>query len=103
MQIKVFTLTALLILISMILAACGGATPQTPAAPTAAAGGAQQPRLRPQAAPAGGRHCAADQRRAALDQDETRFGEALTKAGYQAEILFSQGDSARRRPTSSRS
>ncbi len=28
-------------------------------------------------------------------QDETRFKEALTAAGYQVEILFSQGDSAR--------
>ena len=28
-------------------------------------------------------------------QDETRFKDALTAAGYQAEILFSQGDSAR--------
>lgn len=28
-------------------------------------------------------------------QDETRFKEAFTKAGYQAEILFSQGDSAK--------
>ncbi len=28
-------------------------------------------------------------------QDETRFKEALTKAGYEVEILFSQGDSAK--------
>jgi putative multiple sugar transport system substrate-binding protein len=28
-------------------------------------------------------------------QDETRFRDALTAAGYEAEILFSQGDSAR--------
>jgi ABC-type xylose transport system substrate-binding protein len=28
-------------------------------------------------------------------QDETRFKDALTKAGYDAEILFSQGDSAK--------
>lgn len=28
-------------------------------------------------------------------QDETRFKEAFSKAGYQAEILFSQGDSAK--------
>ncbi len=28
-------------------------------------------------------------------QDETRFREALTKAGYEVEILFSQGDSAK--------
>ena len=28
-------------------------------------------------------------------QDETRFKDALTKAGYSAEILFSQGDSAK--------
>ncbi|HKZ85941.1 MAG TPA: sugar ABC transporter substrate-binding protein, partial [Anaerolineae bacterium] len=28
-------------------------------------------------------------------QDETRFKEALTAAGYDVEILFSQGDSAK--------
>ena len=30
-------------------------------------------------------------------QDETRFREALEAAGYEVEILFSQGDSARER------
>jgi putative multiple sugar transport system substrate-binding protein len=95
MRIKVFTLTALLILASMILAACGGATPQTPAAPTAAAGGASAP-----TAAANGGQLAVGIVLPTKDeprwiQDETRFSEALTKAGYQAEILFSQGDSAK--------
>ena len=95
MRIKVFTLTALLILASMILAACGGATPQTPAAPTAAAGGAAAP-----TAAASGTQLAVGIVLPTKDeprwiQDETRFSEALTKAGYQAEILFSQGDSAK--------
>ena len=31
------------------------------------------------------------------EQDETRFREALEAAGYEVEILFSQGDSARER------
>lgn len=95
MRIKVFTLTALLILASMILAACGGATPQTPAAPTAAAGGAAAP-----TAAANGAQLAVGIVLPTKDeprwiQDETRFSEALAKAGYQAEILFSQGDSAK--------
>jgi putative multiple sugar transport system substrate-binding protein len=95
MRIKVFTLTALLILASMILAACGGATPQTPAAPTAAAGGASAP-----TAAANGGQLAVGIVLPTKDeprwiQDETRFSEALAKAGYQAEILFSQGDSAK--------
>jgi putative multiple sugar transport system substrate-binding protein len=33
-------------------------------------------------------------------QDETRFKEALAAAGYEVEILFSQGDSPKKRPTS---
>ncbi len=84
-------LIALLALsVSILLAACGGTTPT--AEPTAAptAGGE---------APAGETLAVGivlptkDEPR--WIQDETRFREALSAAGYQAEILFSQGDSAR--------
>jgi putative multiple sugar transport system substrate-binding protein len=81
-----------------ILAACG--------APSAPSGGAQAT-----AAPSGGGQTtaapAADSSQLAVGivlptkdeprwiQDETRFKEALVQAGYQVEILFSQGDSAK--------
>lgn len=81
-----------------ILAACG--------APSAPSGGAQAT-----AAPSGGSQTtaapAAGSSQLAVGivlptkdeprwiQDETRFKEALVQAGYQVEILFSQGDSAK--------
>ncbi len=78
-------LVAVLVLASMLLSACGGA----PAATTA-----------PQAttAPSGEKMGVGivlptkDEPR--WLQDEARFKEALTKAGYDVEILFSQGNSA---------
>ena len=96
MRSKVFSLLALLTLASFMLTACGGAAPQTPAAPTAASAGAAAPT----AAPAAGTQLAVGIVLPTKDeprwiQDETRFKDALTKAGYQAEILFSQGDSAK--------
>jgi putative multiple sugar transport system substrate-binding protein len=93
-------LALLALLASMILAACGQQTPA--AAPTAApaAGGEAT------AAPAAGGNTGAatalavgivlptkDETR--WTQDEARFKEALEKAGYQVEILFSEKDSAK--------
>src|SRR6266436_6307232 len=96
MRHKLFSLIALLTLASFILVACGGGAPQTPAAPTAAPGGAAAPT----AAPAAGTQLAVgivlptkDEPRGI--QDETRFKDALTAAGYDVQILFSQGDSAK--------
>src|SRR5512141_2895350 len=78
-----FFLMALIMVVgTIILSACA---PSTPAATEAAAGGSKlavgivlptkdEPRW---------------------IQDETRFKDALTKAGYDVEILFSQGDSAK--------
>src|SRR5215207_5175258 len=95
MRSKLFSPLALLVLASFILAACGGSAPQTPAAPTAASGAAA-----PTAAPAAGTQLAVgivlptkDETR--WTQDEARFKEALNKAGYQVEILFSEKDSAK--------
>ena len=91
MRHKSFSLAALLLLASLILAACGGTT--APAAPGTAATSAP-------AATAAGKQLAVGIVLPTKDeprwiQDETRFNEALTKAGYQVEILFSQGDSAK--------
>ncbi|MFN8503683.1 sugar ABC transporter substrate-binding protein [Kouleothrix sp.] len=104
MRSKLLALLALLTFASLLLAACGGAAPQTPAAttasggaaaPTAASGGAA-----PTAATSGGTAIAVgivlptkDETR--WTQDEARFKEALDKAGYQVEILFSEKDSAK--------
>ncbi len=96
MRSKLLTLLALLTLASLMLAACGGTAPQTPAAPTAATGGAAAT-----SAPAtSGTQLAVgivlptkDEQR--WTQDEQRFKEALDKAGYQVEILFSEKDSAK--------
>lgn len=75
---------------SMILAACGTTAPT--ASPTAAPAS-------PTEAPAASQLAVGivlptrDEPR--WIQDETRFKDALSQAGYQVEILFSQGDSAR--------
>ena len=93
MRTKLSSLIALLVLASFILAACGGA-PQT-STPTAASGGTAPTA----AAPAGEKLAVGivlptkDETR--WTQDEARFKEALEKAGYQVEILFSEKDSAK--------
>jgi len=85
----VLALFSVLVAVSM-LAAC---TPAAPAQPTAA------PADQSTAAPAAGSLAVGivlptkDEPR--WIQDETRFTDALTTAGYTAEILFSQGDSAK--------
>jgi len=76
-----YSLMALLVIAATVLSACA---PKAPATETAAAGeklavGIVLPTK--------------DEPR--WIQDETRFKDALTAAGYQAEILFSQGDSAK--------
>src|SRR4051812_9158718 len=105
MRSKLLSLIALLTFASFLLAACGGAAPQTPAAPTAASGAAAPTAATsaeaPTTAPAAGGTALAvgivlptkDETR--WTQDEARFKEALDKAGYQVEILFSEKDSAK--------
>src|SRR5512138_3891062 len=77
-----YSLMALLVIAATVLSAC---------APKAAA---------PTTAPEAGQKLAVGIVLPTKDeprwiQDETRFKDALTKAGYDAEILFSQGDSAK--------
>ncbi len=77
MNKKLFALLSILVIASMALAACGGGQPA--ASETKLAVGIVLPTK--------------DEPR--WIQDETRFKEAFTKAGYDVEILFSQGDSAK--------
>jgi putative multiple sugar transport system substrate-binding protein len=76
-----FTLASILIVASMVLAACGNAeTPVEPEQPTGenlAVGIVLPTKDEPR-----------------WIQDETRFKDALTEQGYSVEILFSQGDPA---------
>ena len=86
---SLYGLFALLVMLAMVLSACqpaATAAPQEPAAPE------------PTAAPASTLAVGIvlptrDEPR--WIQDETRFKDALTKAGYEVQILFSQGDSAK--------
>jgi len=77
MNKKLFALLSILVIASMALAACGAAEPTVSA--TKLAVGIVLPTK--------------DEPR--WVQDETRFKDALTAAGYDVEILFSQGDSAK--------
>src|SRR5512137_383230 len=97
---KLMTLIGVLIAVSMALAACAPAPTAAPAQPTAAAA---QPTAAPAqptaAAPAAGKVPVGivlptkDEPR--WIQDQTRFEAALKKEGYDVQILFSQGDSAK--------
>ncbi len=77
-------LMAVLVISSMVLAACGGGN-ATPAATQPATGGSK--------VPVGIVLPTKDEPR--WIQDETRFKDALKAAGYDVQILFSQGDSAK--------
>jgi len=77
MNKKLFALLSILVIASFALAACGAkatAIPETKLAVGIVLPTKDEPRW---------------------TQDETRFKEALTAAGYDVEILFSQGDSAK--------
>lgn len=83
-KLRSMALVVLMSLFAVLLAACGGAAPATT----------------PTTAPAGGETLSVGIVLPTRDeprwiQDETRFKEALSAAGYQVEILFSQGDSAK--------
>jgi len=75
---------------SMILAACGAPAPAAP--PTAAPA---SPTQAPPASQLAVGIILPTRDEPRWIQDETRFKDALSQAGYQVEILFSQGDSAR--------
>src|SRR5512140_627168 len=101
MSKKLYILASLVLAASMLLGACAPAPTAAPAQPTAApavqpTAAAAQPTA---AAPAGGKVPVGivlptkDEPR--WIQDQTRFEDALKKAGYDVQILFSQGDSAK--------
>src|SRR5512144_2130022 len=75
-----YSLMTMLVAFTMLLSACGPAATQAPA--TGPATGFSVGVVLP----------TKDEPR--WIQDETRFKDAFTKAGYQVQILFSQGDSA---------
>ncbi len=84
-----FALFAILIIASMVLTACGGgaATTAAPSAPEATS-------AEPAVVKSVGIVLPTKNEPRWL-QDEARFKDALTKAGYQVEILFSENDSAK--------
>lgn len=81
-----FILLAMLLIFAVLLAACGGSATATEEAP------AEAP-VEEVAGKVGIVLPTRDEPR--WIQDEARFEEALAAAGYEVEILFSQGDSAR--------
>ena len=78
MNKKLFALLSLLVIASMLLAACGNAAESSTGGEKLAVGIVLPTKDEPR-----------------WVQDEARFKEALTAAGYDVEILFSQGDSAK--------
>ena len=75
---KMFVFLAILMITATILAACGGAKPEEDAGETLAVGIVLPTKEEPR-----------------WIQDETRFRDLLGAEGYDVEILFSQGDSAK--------
>jgi len=95
------TLIGIIMMASMLLAACGPTATPAKVEPTKAAAVAVEPTKAEVKAPDAGAGKLAvgivlptkDEPR--WIQDETRFKDALKAAGYDVEILFSQGDSAK--------
>ena len=94
-RFRPFTLfVVILVLFGLLLAACApAATPEAPAATEPGAGEATEP-------PAGTEELSVGivlptREEPRWIQDEARFREALAAQGYEAEILFSEGDSSR--------
>ena len=95
MKKQILTMLGVLVLLSILVTACGGTTPTATPVPTTA------PAANPTAAsqPAGNKVPVGivlptkDEPR--WIQDQTRFQDALKAAGYDVQILFSQGDSAK--------
>jgi putative multiple sugar transport system substrate-binding protein len=91
---SLFMLIALLLAMGLVLVACGGgAATEVPTQPPAPA---PEEEVAPPEAEVTGRVgiVLPTREEPRWIQDEARFRDALTAAGYQVEILFSQGDSA---------
>jgi putative multiple sugar transport system substrate-binding protein len=95
------SLFAVLIIASMLLAGCGGAATEAPPAATEAPPAATEAPPAATEAPAevGGKVGVVlpTKEEPRWLQDEARFKEAFESAGYEVQILFSDGDSAKER------
>jgi len=97
---SVYALLSIFVVVALFLSACSGATPapatQAPEEPAAEEPAAEEPAAEEPPAVTGKVGIVLPTRdEPRWIQDETRFKEALTAAGYEVQILFSQGDSAR--------
>ncbi len=92
MSKKIWILISMLLIATMVLAACGGNEAETPTEVAAPAEATAAPVVE-ELGSVGIVLPTKDEPR--WLQDEARFLEALTAAGYEVEILFSQGDSAK--------
>jgi putative multiple sugar transport system substrate-binding protein len=93
MSKKIWILISMLLIATMVLAACTSTTTETPAEPMA-----DEPTAAPVVEEMTGGSVGIvlpTKNEPRWLQDEARFQEALTAAGYDVEILFSEGDSAK--------
>ena len=95
-----YALITIVSVAAMILAACGGATPTTPAAPPTTAPvatTAPQVTTAPAVSGASVGVILPTKNEPRWIQDETRFNDAFKAAGVNVQVLFSDGDSAKER------
>lgn len=91
----VYVLVAIVMLAAMILSACGTTTTPTTTAPTTAANTAAPQATKETAAKLAVGVVLPTKDEPRWIQDETRFKDAFKTAGYEVQILFSQGDPAK--------
>jgi putative multiple sugar transport system substrate-binding protein len=104
---SIYPVFAMLVVLATVLAACSSPTAAPTSAPATAAPATAVPATAAPAATSAGAATTAPSGSFAVGivlptkdeprwiQDQTRFQDALTKAGYNVQILFSQGDSAK--------
>ena len=101
MNKKIFLLMSIFVIAAMVLAACAPAATEEPAAPEEPAPEEPAPEEPAPEEPEVGEGTVGivlpTREEPRWIQDETRFKDAFTKAGYEVEILFSEGDSAKER------
>ncbi len=93
MKKPIYILFSILAIAGMLLTACGGPATQAPQATAAPVQATEEPAKPATKLSVGIVLPTKDEPR--WIQDETRFKDALSKAGYDVQILFSQGDSAK--------
>jgi putative multiple sugar transport system substrate-binding protein len=97
MSKKIWILISMLLIATMVLAACGGTATEAPAEPAA-----EEPTAAPVVEEMTGGSVGIvlpTKNEPRWLQDEARFQEALTAAGYDVEILFSKATRPRKRLT----